>query len=282
MPEDDDYNYHSAHDEHEDEAAKANVTLQLVGMMQRNRLIEQQKQMLDLQRKRAEANTPLRRSVPASQTKAETKERVMWIAGGVIIFLLFLLLVPVAPKLVGAATTLLLVVLFTVKAKAAAEAKALAEKQAAEAKAATEKRLEWTGKAMQRAGMKAETVKRTLTQGGTVVAWGDNEKGQTTVPAGLSGVVAIAGGEDHTVVLKQDGTVVAWGNNAFDQTTVPAGLSGVVAIAGGGRHTVALKQDGTVVAWGYNVSDQTTVPAGLSGVVAIAGGPYHTVALKLE
>ena len=45
---------------------------------------------------------------------------------------------------------------------------------AAEAKALAEKRLEWTGKAMQRAGMKAETVKRTLTQGGTVVAWGSN------------------------------------------------------------------------------------------------------------
>ena len=28
---------------------------------------------------------------------------------------------------------------------------------------------------------------------GTVVAWGNNEYGQTTVPAGLSGVTAIAG-----------------------------------------------------------------------------------------
>ena len=77
-----------------------------------------------------------------------------------------------------------------------------AKEQDAEAKALAEKRLEWTGKAMQRAGMKAETVKRTLTQGGTVVAWGDNEYGQTTVPAGLSGVVAIAAGGLHTVALK--------------------------------------------------------------------------------
>ena len=133
--------------------------------------------------------------------------------------------------------------------KQAAEAKALAEKQAAEAKviaeakASAEKRLEWTGKAMQRAGMKAETVKRTLTQGGTVVAWGFNSDGQTTVPAGLSGVVAIAAGAWHTVALKQDGTVVAWGENDNGQTRVPAGLSGVVAIAAGGAHTVALKLD---------------------------------------
>ena len=145
--------------------------------------------------------------------------------------------------------------------KQAADATALAEKQAAEAKALAEKRLEWTGKAMQRAGMKAETVKRTLTQGGTVVAWGENDKGQTKVPAGLSGVVAIAAGWTHTVALKQDGTVVAWGRDSSGQTKVPAGLSGVVAIAAGDYHTVALKQDGTVVAWGYNSSDQTTVPA---------------------
>ena len=129
------------------------------------------------------------------------------------------------------------------EAKIIAEAKALAVKQAAEAKALAEKRLEWTGKAMQRAGMKAETVKRTLTQGGTVVAWGRNENGQTRVPWFLSGVVAIEAGALHTVALKQDGTVVAWGVNTFGQTTVPAGLSGVVAIAAGGSHTVALKLD---------------------------------------
>jgi translation initiation factor RLI1 len=85
------------------------------------------------------------------------------------------------------------------QAAEAKEAKALAEKQAPEA---TEKRLEWTGKAMQRAGFKEEAVKRALTQGGTVVAWGRDVFGQTTVPAGLSGVVAIAAGTYHTVALK--------------------------------------------------------------------------------
>ena len=182
------------------------------------------------------------------------------------------------------------------EAKVMAKVKALAKKQAAEAqviaeaKPATGKRLEWTGKAMQRAGMKAETVKRTLTQGGTVVAWGRNDKGQTTVPAGLSGVVAIAGVESHTVALKQDGTVVAWGAGGlgqsdfphYGQTRVPAGLSGVVAIAAGYWHTVALKQDGTVAAWGRNREGQTAVPAGLSGVVAIAAGGDYTVALKQD
>ena len=118
-----------------------------------------------------------------------------------------------------------------------------------------------------------------LKSDGTVVAWGNNGQGQTTVPAGLSGVTAIAAGGYHTVALKNDGTVVAWGDNSAGQTTVPAGLSGVTAIAAGGDHTVALQSDGTVMAWGYNHYGQTTVPAGLSGVTAIAAGTYHTVAL---
>src|SRR6266508_3017967 len=50
---------------------------------------------------------------------------------------------------------------------------------------------------------------------GTVVAWGDNSIGQANVPAGLSGVTAIAASYGHTVALKSDGTVVAWGYNAF-------------------------------------------------------------------
>ncbi len=115
---------------------------------------------------------------------------------------------------------------------------------------------------------------------GTVVAWGSNAQGQTTIPAGLSGVTAITAGEGHTVALKNDGTVLAWGWNANGQTTIPAGLSGVTAIAAGYEHTVALKNDGTVVAWGYSGSSQTTIPAGLSGVTAIAAGYLHTVALK--
>ena len=78
------------------------------------------------------------------------------------------------------------------------------------------------------------------------------------------------------MALKTDGTEVAWGYNGSGQTTVPAGLSGVSAIAAGESHTVALKTDGTVVAWGYNDYGQTTVPAGLSGVIAItAGGVSH-------
>jgi hypothetical protein len=75
--------------------------------------------------------------------------------------------------------------------------------------------------------------------------------------------------------------VLAWGYNNYGQCTVPAGAqSGVTAIAAGWYHTVALKSDGSVLPWGRNTDGQSTVPAGAqSGVTAIAAGSGHTVAL---
>ena len=87
---------------------------------------------------------------------------------------------------------------------------------------------------------------------GSVVAWGDNNYGQTDVPNGLKDMTAVAAGSRHTVALRTDGSVVAWGDNRFRRTDVPDGLKDVTAIAAGRGHTVALRTDGSVVAWGYN------------------------------
>ena len=53
----------------------------------------------------------------------------------------------------------------------------------------------------------------------------------------LSNVVAVAAGHYMSLALKKDGTIVKWGGNPYDGTTMPAGLSNVVAIeiAGGDR-----------------------------------------------
>ena len=121
-----------------------------------------------------------------------------------------------------------------------------------------------------------------LQSDGTVVAWGANGNGQSTVPPALNGVVAIAAGVRHSLALQSDGTVVAWGYNEYGQSTVPAALNGVVAIAAGVLHSLALQSDGTVVAWGDNEYGQSTVPAALNSVVAIAAGGYHSLALVRE
>ena len=119
-----------------------------------------------------------------------------------------------------------------------------------------------------------------LQRDGTVVGWGYNYYGQATPPAGLSGITAIAAGQYHSLALKDDGTVVGWGDNYDGQTSIPAGLSGVTAIAAGSVNSLALKDDGTVVGWGYNWNGETSIPAGLSGVTAIAAGKNHCLALK--
>jgi alpha-tubulin suppressor-like RCC1 family protein len=115
---------------------------------------------------------------------------------------------------------------------------------------------------------------------------------------GLSGVVAIAASDRHTIALKDDGTVWTWdwiGEGADSRYTPVqiSGLSGVVAVEAGGAHTAALKEDGTVWSWGWNrrsqLGDGTTetrsrpVQAkGISGVVAIGAGGSHTLALKSD
>jgi outer membrane protein assembly factor BamB/alpha-tubulin suppressor-like RCC1 family protein len=114
---------------------------------------------------------------------------------------------------------------------------------------------------------------------GWVVAWGDNSLRQTNVPAGLSNVVAVAGGYWHSLALRAEGTVVAWGDNSSGQTNVPAGLSNVTAIATGMYHSLALRSNGTVVGWGDGAP---VVPAGLSNVVAVACGSWHDVALRSD
>lgn len=157
---------------------------------------------------------------------------------------------------------------------------------------------------------------------GTVWAWGDGSYGQLgtnttatcaqTTPcsltptqvSGVSGITAIAAGQDHSLALKTDGTVWAWGLNSSGQlgngstknSATPVqvtGLTGVVAIAAGGYHSLAVKSDGTLWAWGADDYGQlgngstkgSSTPiqvSGLSGVAAIGGGRWHSLAVKTD
>ena len=149
-----------------------------------------------------------------------------------------------------------------------------------------------------------------------VVAWGNNNSGQTNLPSGLSGVKAIAAGGSQSLVLKQDGTLATWGSHTYGHAAIAPSLVGIRAIVAdssfsaalledgtaalwgfssptppgvlgdvqdltsGSNHTVVLKSDGTVVAWGNNSYGETTIPAGLTGVRDISAGESHSAALK--
>jgi len=95
--------------------------------------------------------------------------------------------------------------------------------------------------------------------------------------------VMVAAGGLHNLALKADGQVVAWGNNENGQTNVPAGLSNVIAITAGDYHSLALKADGTAVAWGQYFTGNSFVPAevpvGITNLVAIAAGSDHDLAI---
>src|SRR5207302_1106137 len=138
-----------------------------------------------------------------------------------------------------------------------------------------------------------------------VWAWGRNSEGElgnrsfTTNPpygsatpvqvSGLTGVVAIAGGEFHSLAVKSGGTVWAWGENSEGElgngsfTTDPpygsatpapvSGLTNIVAIAGGAFHGLALPR------WD---STPPTTTAGLSPSPNAAGWNNSDVTVALS
>jgi alpha-tubulin suppressor-like RCC1 family protein len=117
-----------------------------------------------------------------------------------------------------------------------------------------------------------------LKSDGTVFAWGENQEGETNVPASLSNVVAIAAGGEHFLALLSDGGVVAWGDDSFGQTSVPSGLSGVKAVAAGALQSLALLSNGTLVAWGYDTFNTPNT----GDYLAIAEGFAHGMALRSD
>jgi hypothetical protein len=56
--------------------------------------------------------------------------------------------------------------------------------------------------------------------------------------------MAIGAGGGHNLGLRSNGTIVAWGSNSKGQTNIPPGLSNVLAVAGGYQHSLALRGSG--------------------------------------
>lgn len=79
----------------------------------------------------------------------------------------------------------------------------------------------------------------------------------------IDGVIAIAAGGKHALVVREDGTVWGWGSNRGGALGLAdhavhrlepfqiEGLSDVVAVAAGDEFSLALKADGSVWMWGF-------------------------------
>jgi alpha-tubulin suppressor-like RCC1 family protein len=112
----------------------------------------------------------------------------------------------------------------------------------------------------------------------TVIAWGANDLGQSTVPAVVSNITAVAGGTAHSLAIKSPTTVIGWGDNSHGETAARSNLVNAVAIAAGSGFSLALQSNGVVVGWG----SQSTVPAGLTNVAAISASLSNVMALTRD
>jgi len=111
---------------------------------------------------------------------------------------------------------------------------------------------------------------------GTLIAWGDNSEGESDVPAGT--FIAVAAGDDFSIAIRTNGILVGWGRNLEGQINVPGGT--YVAVAAGSFHGLGIRSDGTLAGWGLNNHGQTSVPTG--SFTSVAAGIYHSVAIKSD
>ena len=97
---------------------------------------------------------------------------------------------------------------------------------------------------------------------------------------GLSNVISISSGDNHSMALRSDGSVVGWGNPGA-AGTAPGGVE-FVQISAGATHNIGLASDGSVHCWGESQSGATNVPADLGPCKAVWAAAYFSLALTID
>jgi hypothetical protein len=52
---------------------------------------------------------------------------------------------------------------------------------------------------------------------------------------------------DHNLALRKDGALIAWGRTEAGQSAIPSGLTNIIAISAGKEHSLALMGDNSAV-----------------------------------
>ena len=142
-----------------------------------------------------------------------------------------------------------------------------------------------------------------VTAGGGVKCWGNNDAGQLgngtfnngvrmedAVPiSGLSDVVAVSAGGNHSCAITTLGALKCWGENTNGQlgigasgtnSNVPVNVSGlnsgVIAVSLGRSHTCAIVTPGAVKCWGSNGSGQLGI-----GNTISSNTPVNVIGLEV-
>src|SRR5260370_33128874 len=103
------------------------------------------------------------------------------------------------------------------------------------------------------------------------------------VPPGVTDIGAMAGGQEHTIVLHGNGTVDAWGEDFYGQCDLQPGLQNIVAIAAGTFNSYVLTApDGFVYGWGDDTYGQVSQAFALYNVISISSLRNHGLALRAD
>jgi alpha-tubulin suppressor-like RCC1 family protein len=144
-----------------------------------------------------------------------------------------------------------------------------------------------------------------IRSGGSLFAWGRNNKGQlglggqinqsSPVQIGTSSWTSVSAGFEHTLAIRSGGSLFTWGSNTRGQCgrfEIEPVFSWT-AIASGGYHTLAIRSDGKLFAWGKNNYGQlgngesggskkelAPVQIGNSSWTAVSAGFNHSMAIR--
>lgn len=108
---------------------------------------------------------------------------------------------------------------------------------------------------------------------GTIIAWGDNSKGQCEVPDDLYADMDC--GDWHTVAVTTTGNIRCWGDNAMGACNAPPGV--FASVGAGSWHSLAITPSGGVVGWGFDVG-QLQPPAKIM-FLRVVGGWKHSLGI---